>query len=133
MKRFGGFYTGLLKERRAVSALLLLFAFSPISAALHFLLLGNIKNAGVSLLLLFILLLIPPIEKGFKLRIPTFSYALLSFLIIGSLLGSCYDFYFRIPFWDTLLHALSGFLFACIGYAFCKLLFANIAFFAYYL
>ena len=123
MKRFGGFYSGLLKERRAVSALLLIFALSLISAALHFLLLGNAKNGGGALLLLLILLLVPIAEKALGLRIPTAGYALLIFLTVGSLLGSCYDFYFKIPFWDTLLHDLSGFLFACIGYAFCKLLF----------
>ena len=96
MKRFGGFYSGLLKERRATGALLLIFAFSLISSALHFLLLGNTKNGAVALLLLLILLLIPPLEKGLKLCIPTLGYALLIFLIGGSLLGSCYDFYFKI-------------------------------------
>ena len=124
MKRFGGFYSGLLKERRATGALLLIFAFSLISSALHFLLLGNTKNGAVALLLLLILLLIPPLEKGLKLCIPTLGYALLIFLIGGSLLGSCYDFYFKISFWDTILHILSGLLFACIGYVFCKLLFS---------
>ncbi len=123
MEKIGRIYMKLFKERRAVGALLLVFAFAVLFCALWLFIGGRLQSGAVALLLLFILLLIPPIERWLHLRIPTLGYALLLFLILGSLLGSCYNFYFRIPFWDILLHGLSGFLFAFIGYAICKLLF----------
>ena len=48
---------------------------------------------------------------------------MLLFLCLGALLGSTFNFYFRIPFWDMILHALSGWLFAYIGYEICMRLF----------
>ena len=81
MNRFGGFYSGLLKERRAVSALLLIFALSLISAALHFLLFGNAKNGGVALLLLLILLYFPLLVYLNLLLLNCFSNILQNFYI----------------------------------------------------
>ena len=102
-----------------LSVFLLFFLFS----AIYFLCVGNLRNAALSLLFLVIELLIAPTEQRLRLYLPTFQYGLLLFLMLGSLLGSCYNFYFIIPFWDILLHGLSGVIFAFIGYAICTLLF----------
>ena len=36
---------------------------------------------------------------------------------VGGILGSCFDLYLTIPFLDTLLHTISGFIFAALGYS----------------
>lgn len=116
-------YLKLFLKRRAIASLLLLFGGFFLGSAVYFLFLGHLQSAALSLLFLLILFLMPPAERMLRLEIPVLGYALLLFLMLGSLLGSCYNFYFKIPFWDTILHGLSGLLFACIGYAVCKLLF----------
>ena len=134
MRRIGEIYFELLKERRAVCALLLIFGSAHLASAMHFFIAGKATNGARALLLLCILLLLPIAEKLISVRTPPLGYAPILFLIFGSLLGSCYNFYFRVSFWDTLLHVLSGFIFACIGYAICKLLFSkaeNIGIFPY--
>lgn len=125
MRRIEKIYFELLKERRAVCALLLIFGSAHLATAMHFFILGKAMNGARALLLLFILLLLPIAEEALRVRTPLLGYALILFLIFGSLLGSCYNFYFRISHWDTLLHVLSGIAFACIGYAICKLLFSK--------
>ena len=114
-----------LAGRRAVILLLLLFGGAFLISALYFLIRGKAQSIALSLLFLLLLLITPPIEQMLRLRIPPLGYGLLLFLMLGALLGSCYNFYFRISFWDTMLHGLSGFLFACIGYSVCKLMFSN--------
>ena len=128
MRRIEKIYFELLKERRAVCALLLIFGSAHLASAMHFFILGKAMNGARALLLLFILLLLPIAEEALRVRTPLLGYALILFLIFGSLLGSCYNFYFRISHWDTLLHVLSGIAFACIGYAICKLLFSKTLF-----
>ncbi len=118
-------YVKLFSKRRAIAILLLLFGGAFLGSAVHFLFLGRLRSAALSLLFLMILLLLPLAERILRLEVPVLGYAFLLFLMLGAFLGSCYNFYFIIPFWDTMLHGLSGFLFACIGYAICKLLFSK--------
>lgn len=90
---------------------------------LYFLLQKDLPSAAISLLFLFILLMLAPITRLLRLKAPPVFLFLLLFLCLGSLLGSCFNFYFRIPFWDILLHVLAGWTFAAAGYAICTLLF----------
>ena len=113
-----------LRNRKSILFLLLFCTAVFLFSAVFFLFNRNPQSAARALIFLFLLLLIPPIERMLRMEIPTLCYALLLYLLFGSFLGSCFDFYFRISFWDTLLHGLSGMLFACIGYAICKLLFS---------
>ncbi len=56
---------------------------------------------------------------GIKFGTPLLSMIL--FIILGGMiLGPSLDFYFKFPHWDTLLHGLSGFVFACFGFAFAE-------------
>jgi hypothetical protein len=64
----------------------------------------------------------------FTVMLPVFEYTLnmrcgwlftvvLFFIPIGGILGSCYDLYMLLPWFDTLLHTVSGLIFACLGYS----------------
>ena len=114
---------GILAKRRSIYILLLFCGFSILASAFYFLLIGRVQSAALALLFFLILLSLPFIEHLLHLSVPLLGYGLLLFLLLGAMLGSCYDLYLKIPFWDTLLHALSGLLFSCFGYSFCKLLF----------
>ncbi len=57
------------------------------------------------------------LEKKLKIDIPDLlEYMYLVFLFCAIYLGEVRNFYFRIPFWDTILHAMSGGMLAVIGF-----------------
>lgn len=123
MKEAIRYYKKCLAERRGASLLLVLFGAAFLGAALHLFWQHRLSGGLISLLYLLIFLVLPPVEETLHLRLPALGYVLIFFLTFGSVLGSSYNFYLRIPFWDSMLHALAGLLFSCIGYALCKLLF----------
>lgn len=125
MKQVLGYDTENLKDRRARGTFFLLCGMAFLGSAVYFFALGRSQSAVLSLLFLLLLFLIPKSEHLLGLQIPPLTFVLILFLMLGSLLGSGYNFYILIPFWDTILHTLSGLLFACIGYAICNLLFTN--------
>lgn len=90
------------------------FAFSSI---VYFAVIGQIRN--LLLALACTLLAIPVFVIGeyvLKLEIVPFIELLLLVLITGGvLLGPCYDWYFKFPWWDDILHGLSGTIFMCFG------------------
>lgn len=57
------------------------------------------------------------IEKKLNIDIPDLlEYMYLVFLFCAIYLGEVRNFYFRIPYWDTILHAMSGGMLAIIGF-----------------
>lgn len=125
MKQVFGYYTKNFDKRRVTAVIALLCGMAFLGSAIYFFVSGRPLSAVLPLLFLLLLFLIPPSEHLLELQIPPLTFILILFLMLGSLLGSGYNFYILIPFWDTILHALSGLLFACIGYAICNLLFAK--------
>lgn len=115
--------TGERKIGRASLFVLFSFGMLFLLSFFYFLLRGSLPSAAISLLFFLILLLLYPAAVLLHLHLPAAFHALILSLCFGSLLGSCFNFYFRIPFWDLLLHVLAGWLFAAAGYAICTLLF----------
>lgn len=56
------------------------------------------------------------VERKFGVVMPPMLKLSLMLLIVGGpVLGKIYKFYYKVPFWDKLLHTGSGFLFAALG------------------
>lgn len=70
-------------------------------------------------LLTLILFNIPLIvDRTFKVKLPnTLEIIVLLFIFAAEILGELGSFYTRIPWWDTMLHTVNGFLMAAIGFA----------------
>lgn len=88
--------------------------------------LGNYE--GVFLCILTLLLLIVPsfLQVTLKIEIPkTLEIIILVFIFAAEILGEIHKFYIIIPFWDTILHTLNGFLAAAIGFSLVDLLNRN--------
>lgn len=84
---------------------------------------GDLNNAFLCLLTLILFLLPFFIEKKFSIDIPeTLEIIILSFIFSAEILGEINNFYNIIPFWDTILHTMNGFLCAAIGFALVELL-----------
>lgn len=85
--------------------------------------LGNISNALMCGLTLFLFTIPTIISEKFKIGIPSLLETIIYLFIFSSaILGEINNFYGLIPFWDTMLHTLNGFICAGIGFSLVDLL-----------
>lgn len=84
---------------------------------------GDLHNALLCLLSLIFLMVPFFIQRGFKITIPsTLETIIFLFIFSAEILGEINNFYGIIPFWNTMLHTLNGFLAAAIGFSLIHLL-----------
>ena len=84
---------------------------------------GEFENAALCLFSLILLLLPFFIEHSFKIDLPnTLEIIIMFFVFSAEILVEINNFYSIIPFWDTMLHILNGFLMAAIGFSLFDLL-----------
>ncbi len=88
--------------------------------------LGNISNVLMCILALILFTIPTIISEKFKIGIPSLLEGIIYLFIYSTaILGEINNFYGRIPFWDTILHTLNGFLCAGIGFSLVDLLNQN--------
>jgi len=121
MRAFSGYVKNRLKSI-PFTVVMTVYALFCLISFIYFCVLGQVRNLLESLFFLLFVPLVFVIEKGMRLRCPAPFLAVVLFICAGSILGACYDFYTLIPFFDTILHTLSGFIFACLGFALIELL-----------
>ncbi len=79
---------------------------------------GNYENVFLCMLTLLLLIVPSLIQINLKIEIPTgLEITMLCFIFAAEILGEIHAYYIKIPFWDTMLHTLNGFLMAAIGFA----------------
>jgi len=96
---------------------LTVYALFCIGSFIWFLIDGQTRNAVMSALFLLFIPLIFLLEKLLSMKFVTPFIALVLFIAAGSILGSCYNLYTTVPCFDAILHTVSGFAFACLGFA----------------
>lgn len=88
---------------------------------------GDINNAFLCLLSLILFLMPFFIEHRFKIELPnTLEIVIMLFIFSAEILGEINNFYGMIPYFDTILHTLNGFLAAGVGFALFDLLNNNV-------
>lgn len=77
--------------------------------------------------LALVLMLIPSfIERNWHIDIPdTLEIIVLCFIYAAEILGELRAYYINVPFWDTMLHTITGFLAAAVGFSLCDILNRN--------
>lgn len=84
---------------------------------------GDISNAFLCLLSLVLLILPSFIQHALNITLPnTLEIIIYLFIFSAEILGEINNFYKVIPYWDTILHTLNGFLCAAIGFSLINLL-----------
>ena len=84
---------------------------------------GNIKNGVLCIVVLIIFTLPPVLYKSFGLVLPdAMETAVYVFIFSSAILGEINNFYGFLPFWDTILHVLSGFILAGVGFSLARLM-----------
>ncbi|MDO4355006.1 MAG: hypothetical protein Q4E13_00680 [Clostridia bacterium] len=87
---------------------------------------GNFENVFLCILTLFLFIVPSFIETNFHIQLPdTLETIILLFIFAAEILGEIQAFYVIIPFWDTMLHTMNGFLAAAIGFCLVDLLNRN--------
>ena len=101
----------------------LVYRFFILGALIWSLFTGNFLNAGIAVLTLLITLLPPIIERNLKVHYPSeFEIFIMVFIFLSLILGSIGRFYDRFPWWDTMLHVISGVLIGLVGFSLVYLL-----------
>lgn len=84
---------------------------------------GDYADVYLCVLTLILFMLPELAEERLGLKLPGGLEAmLLLFIFASEILGELYGCYLRIGCWDAVLHTVSGFLFAAVGFALCPLL-----------
>ena len=113
-------FIGYIKERfkeKAFTAVFAVYILACVSSAVYWCVDFELRNLLLSLLYALIALVVPIAEYIIKFKCGSLFVGAVLFLALGGLTGSCFNLYTIIPFFDTLLHGLSGVLFACVGFA----------------
>ena len=87
---------------------------------------GDLNNAFLCLLSLILFTVPSLIEDKLNIRIPTLLESIVYvFIFSAEILGEINNFYGNIPYWDTMLHTINGFLAAGVGFSLVDLLNKN--------
>ncbi len=87
---------------------------------------GDWNNAFLCFLSLILFTIPTILQDRLKITIPTVLEAIIYlFIFSAEILGEINNFYGNIPYWDTILHTLNGFLAAGVGFSLIDLLNEN--------
>ena len=87
---------------------------------------GDLNNAFLCFLSLMLFTIPTFIEDKFKIGIPSLLESIIYiFIFSAEILGEINNFYGNIPYWDTMLHTINGFLAAGVGFSLVDLLNEN--------
>ncbi len=115
------FRTAMMLERRQHKKSFIVFSVLRILVILCMVRQFMVANyEGFALCILTILLFGLPsyIQTRLRVELPqTLEIIIMMFIFAAEILGEVNNFYTIIPFWDTLLHTLNGFLAAGIGFS----------------
>lgn len=116
-----GFFKGLInqiKTSKSTFAVFIVLRFFVIAAMVLSVIRGQYENLFVCTLALVLFMVPAFVEKNFGIQLPsTLEIIILLFIFSAEILGEIQSYYTKIPFWDTMLHTINGFLCAAVGFA----------------
>lgn len=125
-KNFAKRYGDEVKSHKGAFAVYLTLRASVIAVGTVSFLSGNYQNFFLCILSLILFLLPAFVTKNFGIEFPeTLEIIVLLFIYAAEILGEISGFYVKIAFWDTMLHTVTGFLAAAIGFALMDILNRN--------
>ena len=112
-----------IKKNKAVIAVYIVLRLIVIVSLVFALVRGNFENAVLCVATLLLLLAPSFIEKSFSVELPSvLEIIIMCFAFSHAILGEIGCFYVKVPWWDTMLHTLNGFLCAGVGFSLIDLL-----------
>lgn len=119
MGKFSNQMKNKYKETNKKSiAIYLIVRLLVIISMIFQILMGNMQNAFMCIFALFLFTIPTIVSEKFKIGLPSLLEGIIYlFIFSATILGEINNFYGMIPFWDTMLHTLNGFLCAGIGFS----------------
>lgn len=115
-----------IKKNKTVFTVYITLRLIVIVSLVFALVRGNLENAALCMATLVLLLAPPFIEKKFSVELPSvLEIIIMCFAFSHAILGEIGCFYVKVPWWDTMLHTLNGFLCAGVGFSLVDLLNRN--------
>ena len=106
-----------MKEHKVLTAVYFILRLIIIAILVMSILNRKWENTMTCVLTLVLFLVPSFIEKRLKIDIPNVGEVImLLFIFSANILGEMASFYEKIPFWDTMLHTLNGFICAGVGF-----------------
>lgn len=114
------------ETKRSSLAIYLLLRFLVIVCMILQILRGDLNNALLCLLSLILLFAPLFIQNKFEITLPDgLEIAIYLFIFAAEILGEINNFYGIVPYWDTMLHTINGFLATAVGFSLVDLLNKN--------
>ena len=88
-----------------------------VSSSLYFILINKHRDSLMSFLFIFIIPSFYLVQRILNIEFRFIFKTLILLIASGGVLGASYDLYHIIPFFDDVLHTLSGFIFCLLGYS----------------
>ena len=111
------------ENKRSSLAIYLILRFLVILCMFLQLIRGDLNNALLCLLSLILLFAPLFIQNKFEITLPDgLEIAIYLFIFSAEILGEINNFYGIIPYWDTMLHTINGFLATAVGFSLVNLL-----------
>ena len=105
---------------KSVKTILLIYTIVCFASAVYMFCISNVRNALLSLLFMLFSMILVIASKIFRFELTPIFSSLVLLLALGGIAGTAYEMYVIIPFFDNVLHGLSGFLFASLGFTLMK-------------
>ena len=87
---------------------------------------GDLNNAFLCIWALILFTIPLFIQRALKITLPNMLETIIFlFIFAAEILGEINNFYIIIPYWDTILHTINGFICAGVGFALVDLLNQN--------
>lgn len=107
-----------IKQNKTVFAVYLFLRIIVIAALVWSAIRGDYENVFVCVLALVLFLIPAFLEENLAIHLPTaLQIIALIFVFCAEILGEMSAYYQKVPFWDTMLHTVNGFIFAAFGFA----------------
>lgn len=118
MKKYIGKLKQAYKDDKKTFILYFVLRILIILCLIRELMLGHMENVFLCILSLILFLIPSFIERKFQIDFPSsFEQIVYLFIFSAEILGEINNFYGYIPFWDTVLHTINGFLCASLGFS----------------
>ena len=123
LRKYSKKLSGMVRGKGRVFILYSVLRVLVLLTAIRCAMTGRYESVGTCFLVLVLFLLPSFAEDTFKVRIPpAFSAVIYVFIYAAEIMGEVENIYEIIPFWDTALHTINGFLCAAVGFSMVYLL-----------
>ncbi len=104
------------QKQRMMAIIYLILGGIVIGVLIRQFIMGRYEHCFTCLLTLLLFMIPSFVEKKMRIGVPnTLEVLILLFIFSAEILGEIGAFYLRVPWWDTMLHTLNGFLMSAIG------------------